>query len=857
MVEETKEATSHIGRSYSGEQGSYRIIDSIGAGGMGTVTLAEDEKTGRNVAVKFLHDDLSGEGSSSQGRFEREIRVLQDLKAFRGIVQIEDWGRTPKGIMFLVMEYVSAPTLDRIIEEHPNGLSQIDAVQIIVEILSVLEPIHHRKFVHRDLKPHNICVYQEPLAVRLLDFGLSKPYLEGLGYDKVTRRMQGKGNEIPGSPHYMAVEQFLRPKEVDLRTDLYATGIILYELLAGIPPYRGIYLQDILKQHKENEAPPIDNCADGGAISYRLQAVIDKALAKKSESRYQSAAEFKEALFDVLNMLNKRRRPRKELDGDFRIIRKIGQGGNSEVFEGEEREDGSRIAMKIAREGSSDWDEETLMNEADRALKHDNIVRVLAFGSYESRPVLIMELLEGGTLEHIMEEHKDSGLPESIFYKSMVDICRGLHHAHQSNIVHRDVKPGNMLRTLDGRTKVCDFGIAKRFEQSGDEVQGAKNTTLAKGTAQYISPEQCDLQGRVDRRADLYCLGVMMYEMLSGKLPFTEGILIMQHLQMDPPPLLVKGNYSNPDALCKIVGRCMQKDPAYRFQSMKELAQELVRVSKLEPQKKPHKAVTLSTVPEEWANDPTRTGVAPSRGPVTATSITDAAVSIKKLVLVGLPIVAVLVFVIVEIMGGGGGEPSITPDGRDAVAMNTERDEVRGLIDQAFQGEDLAQIQSSLESIRGFEFELLEPTDEQRSELANSLAQHAKLGLAATIADRAALSDRIGLLGAVKETIAFVHPEDSRIAELEAFVTALEEYGTAVGAVTLGSDPPAYAEWEEGRDPAMRLAANTFATALNTEPDSVIKFVERQASLRLENNVQAVVLGADRRTDVDVRGTDR
>ena len=117
MTQEFTKTTEHVGQTYSGELGRYKMIETIGAGGMGTVALGETDGTGRKVAVKFLHDDLSEEGSSSRERFEREIRVLQDLKAFRGIVQIEDWGRTPAGILFLVMEFVDAPTLDRIIGE--------------------------------------------------------------------------------------------------------------------------------------------------------------------------------------------------------------------------------------------------------------------------------------------------------------------------------------------------------------------------------------------------------------------------------------------------------------------------------------------------------------------------------------------------------------------------------------------------------------------------------------------------------------------------------------------------------------------------------------------------------------------
>ncbi|MCB9833224.1 MAG: serine/threonine protein kinase [Planctomycetes bacterium] len=763
MSESTSRNDILVDAVIKGEQGEYKIVRAVGAGGMGSVYEAETVENGRKVAIKFLHQELSGEDSSSQERFEREIRVLQDLKAFRGIVQIEDWGFHEDGRMFLVMEFVAAPTLDRIIDENPNGLSQIRAVQVVIEILSVLEPIHHRRFVHRDLKPHNICVYDEPLAIRLLDFGLSKPYMEGHGYERVTRRMQGKGSEIPGSPHYMAVEQFLRPKDVDLRTDLYAVGIILYELIAGIPPFRGIYLQDILRQHKENEPPRIEQTVDGGPISYRLWDVIEKSLAKNAESRYQSAAEFKEALFDVLNNLNKRRRPRKDLDGKYRILRKLGTGGNSEVFEVERREDGERLALKIAREGATDWDEETLMNEADRALAHDNIVRVHEFGAFEGRPALAMELMEGGSVEDVIQQSREGGIDESFFYRTMIDICRGLHHAHQKNIVHRDVKPGNMLRTRDGRTKVCDFGIAKRFEQQGDEVTGTKNTSLAKGTAQYISPEQCDLQGRVDLRADIYSLGVMMYELLAGRLPFIDGVLIMQHLQTDPPPLEVKGAFRNPDALCAIVEKAMKKRPDQRFQSMKELAQELVRVSKLEPQKKPHKPVPLQTVPEEMLQQMAQTVGLSGSGTGIFVQPDKKGGLLKVAIVAAVVVIAVVVGFMLS----------------NSKKQTDPKQEELARLESMVTGEDWA-------GISGFTFDELPVGDDLRLKVGERIGGVVAGLLYDPVRDLAEAGDRIDRLGKVLDALEAVTPASAEVVKARAFCTATRDFIGAQNALGEG-----------------------------------------------------------------------
>lgn len=644
------ESNLPVGTICGGDLHSYEIGEELGSGGMGTVYRAKVVGKDREVALKVLHAEFSEEGSSSRERFEREIHVLTDLKAFRGIVRIEDWGNTDTGGLFLVMELVLAPTLAAILEENDRGLGQLEAIQIVVEVLNVLEPIHRRRFLHRDLKPHNIAVYRNPLSVRILDFGLSKPYQEGVGYDKVTRRVGAKAQEIPGSPHYMAVEQFLRPKDVDARTDLYAIGIILYELLAGVPPFRGIYLQDILKQHRENEPPAIATTADGKTLSYRVAAVLEKALAKKREARYQDAGEFKDALYDVLNALNRAERPLKVLDTEYSILRKLGAGGNSDVFEAERTETGELVAMKVAREGGGDWDRETLLNEADRALKHPNIVPIVEFGSLEGRPALVMELMSAGTVEDFIQKYADDGFPEDLFYRVIIDVCRGLHHAHVSNIVHRDVKPANMLVAEDGTVKMCDFGIAKRFEQAGAEIQGSKNTMMAKGTAQYMPPEQCDLQGRADKRSDVYALGCVIYEMLAGMLPFSEGILLMQHMQSDPPPLEVKGNFQNPDALCALVERCMKKRKDDRFQSMKELAQELVRIKKLAPQKRAHKPVALSTKAD---NDETELVEQMGTRPAPARS---------KLTMMGVPIIMLAVVTTGYFSGWFNTDPTPSPN---------------------------------------------------------------------------------------------------------------------------------------------------------------------------------------------------
>src|SRR6058998_4072173 len=203
-------------------------------------------------------------------------------------------------------------------------------------------------------------------------------------------------------------------------------------------------------------------------------------------------------------------------DGRYRIIRKLGAGGMANVYLAEDQELGRRVAIKILNERHANDEQfvERFRREAKNAagLSHPNIVSIYDRGEAEGSYYIAMEYLDGRTVKELLVHNGPPPVPIAIDYARQ--ILQAIGFAHRNGIVHRDIKPHNVVVGRDGRLKVTDFGIAR---------SGASQMTEAGsivGTAQYLSPEQAR-GAPVDQRSDLYSMGVVLYEMLTGQVPFT------------------------------------------------------------------------------------------------------------------------------------------------------------------------------------------------------------------------------------------------------------------------------------------------------------------------------------------------
>jgi serine/threonine-protein kinase len=262
-------------------------------------------------------------------------------------------------------------------------------------------------------------------------------------------------------------------------------------------------------------------------------------------------------------------------DGRYRIVRKLGAGGMADVYLAEDQELGRRVAIKILnnRHANDAQFIERFRREAKNAaaLNHPNIVSIYDRGEAEHTYYIAMEYLDGRTLKELVVGRGPAPVNVAIEYARQ--ILSALGFAHRHGIVHRDIKPHNVLVDREGRVKVTDFGIARAGTSQMTEAGSIV------GTAQYLSPEQAR-GGEVDQRSDLYSLGVVLYELLTGQTPFdgdTPVEIAMKHLSATPrPPSQIRRDV--PRELDMVVMRALAKDPAARYQNADEMAADLDRV---------------------------------------------------------------------------------------------------------------------------------------------------------------------------------------------------------------------------------------------------------------------------------------
>jgi len=264
-------------------------------------------------------------------------------------------------------------------------------------------------------------------------------------------------------------------------------------------------------------------------------------------------------------------------DTRYVIERKLGSGGMADVYLAEDQELGRRVALKLLddRHASDEQFVERFRREAQSAagLNHPSIVSIFDRGYAEGTYYIAMEYLDGRTLKELLVKNGPTPVPIAIDYARQ--ILGALAFAHRNHIVHRDIKPHNIVVGGDGRLKVTDFGIAR---------SGASQMTEAGsivGTAQYLSPEQAR-GAPVDPRSDIYSLGVVLYEMLTGKVPFsgdTPVEIAMKHLSQVPePPSELRDGI--PHDLDAVVMRALAKDPEQRYATAEEMDADLARVAR-------------------------------------------------------------------------------------------------------------------------------------------------------------------------------------------------------------------------------------------------------------------------------------
>ena len=266
-----------IGRTLSDR---FQILSRIGSGGMGTVYRARQLSLGRDVAVKVLGGRWADRPEAVR-RFMREANLLARV-SHPNVVAVLDFGQTPDGLLFLVMELLTGRTLAELLDEG-RGIEVDAALSLLIELTRGIEAAHSRGIVHRDLKPANVMVLDDPPGFpKILDFGIARTLIDAT-------QMTDTG-KLVGTPHYVAPE-VIEGEVPGKESDIYALGVIGYELLAGRRPFERPTPAGVLAAQVSSEPAPIQRSIPSG-----VEAVIFKAMAKDPTARPASAATFRELL---------------------------------------------------------------------------------------------------------------------------------------------------------------------------------------------------------------------------------------------------------------------------------------------------------------------------------------------------------------------------------------------------------------------------------------------------------------------------------------------------------------------------------------------------------------------------------
>jgi serine/threonine protein kinase len=282
-----------LGPDLTGEliEGRYRLASRLGGGTFGAVYRADDLAGGEPLAIKLWHQTAID--PQAAGRFHRETKALDTL-VHPNIVAIRDYGLA-EGKLFIATELLEGMPLEQLV--ITRGALPVELARSLAEqMLSALAFAHERQVVHRDLKPDNVFLTPKPdggYRVKLLDYGLAK-FLEPQS-DPMRGQALTKRGTLVGTPLYMAPEQALG-RAIDKRTDVYAAGCLLFEMLGGQPPFMAESLTDLLRAHLAQPVPRLASLRPELAERTDLQAIVDRALAKQADDRFADAGEMLSAL---------------------------------------------------------------------------------------------------------------------------------------------------------------------------------------------------------------------------------------------------------------------------------------------------------------------------------------------------------------------------------------------------------------------------------------------------------------------------------------------------------------------------------------------------------------------------------
>ncbi len=522
--------------------GRLEVVGVLGAGRHGSVIEAYDRVLQRKVAAKRYPPPQSGMPDIYH-RFLREAKKISELN-HPNLVNIHGVGEDSQG-RYIIEEIVQGRTLREIFDERIR-FEPARVIDYATQICEMLAYVHRQGVLHRNLRPENVFILPDD-QVKVSDFGLGA---------RITDPSTAEGRVVC----YLSPE-VIRSEKIDLRSDLYSFGIILYEMLLGEPPFPA----DTATFDHLNVPPPFPSKPDRPLPRF-LRRILDKCLEKDRGRRYRCAEQILDELKASALV------PGAVIAERYEIVRELGIGGMGRIYQALDRDLDETVALKVLRTGDAEArHEERFVSEIKmtRRITHPNVVKVFDLGTWKELKYITMEFIDGVNLEQWVRLRSRVDIPVAV--RLVSDIAAGLTSAHALGIIHRDIKPQNILIKDGTIPKILDFGIARAAEDGHMTTAG-----FVMGSPKYMSPEQIQAQP-LDARSDIYSLGVVMYFLFTGREPFvgeTPSVIAYKHVG-EPPRAPRDINPEIPSWLNDLILKTLAKNREDRFPTAESLMQAL------------------------------------------------------------------------------------------------------------------------------------------------------------------------------------------------------------------------------------------------------------------------------------------
>lgn len=497
--------------------GEFEIIRKIGEGGLAEIYLARQKSLNRNIAIKVLHPRIT-KNEEVVKRFERESITLARM-SHPNIVHVIDRGED-NGRLYFAMQYVDGTNFKDVLASGKWSLER--KLAIIIQTLKALDYAHKNGVIHRDIKPANILIDPEENAL-IADFGIAQ-LLEQEPTDRT------ESGVVMGTYAYMSPEQKVDSALVDHTTDIYAVGVMLYEVLIGKKPIGRFKLPSELDS----------------SFPKRYDDIVAKALQSNPSDRYQKAVEMKDELLAVMHQNDKvvssvaaPASKVKNFIGNCSFLDTLKDGLYCSTYLVEDRSSRGLYVIKKQNKPDVGLKEAKLLAN----LRHPNILPIHGAGSDDTRLVIVMDYAQGGSLADRMVKPfhwRDAR-------RLMLQIVEGMDFAHKNNIIHGNLKPSNILFDRDDVVKISDFSLIANADKNIPNWHAA--------------PER-----RKSKAADIYAAGVIFYQLLTNRVPAfdTYGKFMW-----------IDSNRSTPQEWRTLIENMIRTLPSERFQTFAEIQERL------------------------------------------------------------------------------------------------------------------------------------------------------------------------------------------------------------------------------------------------------------------------------------------